>query len=262
MPITLSEICTTKREYVATQKTRVSEQELFHRAQQTTLPRGFAAALRQRGDSTALICEIKKASPSAGLIRADFDPATLAPSYQAGGATCLSVLTDIPYFQGADEYLQAARAACTLPVLRKDFMIDPYQVLEARALGADCILLIMAALETSLAAEMESLARDLGMDVLLEVHDAAELEQALRLQSSLIGINNRNLHTMQVDLASTEALAPLVPSERLVICESGIKTAQDVQRMKQAGVYAFLVGESLMREADLTAATLRLQGEI
>jgi indole-3-glycerol phosphate synthase len=251
----LAEICATKRIEIAARKPL----GLDHWSQPTPV-RGFEAALRAKAcDGFALIAEIKKASPSKGLIRADFDPPAHARAYEAGGAACLSVLTDVPYFQGHDDYLIAARAACTLPVLRKDFMVDPWQVQEARAMGADAILIIVAALDDAQMVEIEDAARALELDVLVEVHDEAEMERALaRLQSRVIGVNNRNLKTFQVDLATTARLAKMVPDDMLLVCESGISAHADCLAVADHGVSCFLVGESLMRQADVEAATRRL----
>ena len=251
----LAEICATKRVEVAQRKPH----GLSHWPAPSPV-RGFEAALRAKAaESFALIAEIKKASPSKGLIRADFDPPAHARAYQAGGAACLSVLTDAPYFQGHEDYLIAARAACDLPVIRKDFMVDPWQCAEARAMGADAILIIVAALEDAMMAEIEAAAREQGLDVLVEVHDEAEMERALKhLQSKLVGVNNRNLKTFEVDLATTERLAALVPGDVLLVCESGIGSHADCQRMARSNVRTFLVGESLMRQADVEAATRSL----
>lgn len=253
----LEEICSAKRLVVDARKIALGKAELAAAARVQTLPRGFEAALRNQAETGfALIAEIKKASPSKGLIREDFQPAQHAAAYGAGGAACLSVLTDAPYFQGHEDHLIAARAACDLPVLRKDFMIDPWQCLEARAIGADAILIIVAALEDSLMAEIEAAALELGMDVLIEVHDEAEMERAAAvLTSRLIGINNRDLKTFTTSLGVTERLAPLAPEGALIVGESGINSHADCQRLAEAGVRTFLVGESLMRADDITAAT-------
>ena len=258
----LARICAAKRQHVAAMREQHPLAMLERQAAAATPPRGFKAALERKAaaGSLALIAEIKKASPSKGLIRADFDPVTLARAYAEGGASCLSVLTDRPYFQGDDAYLGAARDAVALPCLRKDFMLEPYQIVESRALGADCILLIMAALDDRTAGELCRLAHGLGMDVLVEVHDGEELDRALALDADLVGINNRNLKTLAVDIATTEALAPRVPEGRLLVAESGLYSHADLERMSRAGARAFLVGESLMREADVARATRRLLG--
>ncbi len=260
MADTLARIVAEKRKEIARRRAARPLAEVERAAKLASPPRGFAAALERAlaAGRYGLIAEIKKASPSKGLIRADFDPPALARAYRDGGATCLSVLTDEPHFQGRDADLVAARVAVELPVLRKDFMIDSYQIAESRALGADCVLLILAALDDAAARDLEAAAGVYGMDVLLEVHDGAELARASRLQSRLIGINNRNLKTLEVDLGTTEALMPQVPSGRVAIAESGLFKPADLARMALAGARCFLVGESLMRQPDVAAATRAL----
>jgi len=252
----LAKIIETKREEVGALRRETSHASLDAAARAASPVRGFADALAAASKTGyGLIAELKKASPSKGLIRADFDPESLAAAYQKGGATCLSVLTDRNWFQGAPEYLVAARSATSLPVLRKDFMIDPMQIAEARALGADCILLIMAALDDGQAAELEACAFAYGMDVLIEVHDRAELERACRLKSRLMGINNRNLKTMEISLDVGAAMLPHLPSYRIAIAESGLFSPADLARMAGYGARCFLIGESLMRADDVAAAT-------
>ena len=261
VPTVLEKILARKAEEVAERRARVSLAELEAQAKSASAPRGFANALiaQAKLKQPAVIAEVKKASPSKGVIRENFVPAEIAVSYEKGGATCLSVLTDVDFFQGCDLFLQQARAACKLPVIRKDFMVDPYQIVEARALGADCVLLIVSALDDVKMAELAAVAKSVGLDVLVEVHDGDELERALKtLDTPLVGVNNRNLHTFEVSLENTLDLLPRIPRDRLVITESGIVNRADVELMEISGVYSFLVGETFMRAENPGAELQRL----
>ena len=263
MSAVLNEICDRKRAHVADKKSSAPLADIQALAADQPPARGFLKALTTKQDNGryGLIAEIKKASPSKGLIRPDdFDPATLAKAYEQGGAACLSVLTDIPYFQGHDSYLQQARAAVSLPALRKDFMVDPYQIYESRALGADCILIILAALDQPLADELEGIALDLGMDVLIEVHDREEMTRALGMKSPLVGVNNRNLKTMEVSLDNTLTLAPMAVAKRHLVAESGLATRADLDQAAAIGVNSFLIGETFMRQKDVSAAVKAILG--
>lgn len=249
----LDKICADKACHVAAQKDKISLEDIKAQAFDTPPPRGFINALK-KADDIALIAEVKKASPSKGIIREDFDPVSIAKTYEAGGASCLSVLTDEPYFQGHDDYFTAIRSAVSLPMLRKDFMIDPYQIYESRALGADCILIIMACLSDDQAEELYGLSTELGMDVLVETHDAEEIERAKRLAPKMVGVNNRNLKTLEVSHETGLTMAKNLPNDVLRIAESGIYNHDDIQKFKKAGYAGFLIGESLMREADIALA--------
>tara|TARA_B100000242_G_scaffold243398_1_gene183633 strand:+ start:1782 stop:2588 length:807 start_codon:yes stop_codon:yes gene_type:complete len=252
----LLEICEQKLIHIKKCKQQRTENQLLSEAKNASKQRGFLKALEQKSKTGyGLIGEIKKASPSKGLIRKEFDVAHLAKAYEEGGAACLSVLTDIPYFKGSDKFLVEARGATLLPVLRKDFMLDTYQVIESRVLGADCILLIMAALEDDAAKNLEDCAIELGMDVLVEIHDEDELYRALKLKTKLLGVNNRNLKTMATDISMTEKLASLAPAEKILISESGLQTRADLRRMANVGARCFLIGESIMKQKDVEKAT-------
>jgi len=256
----LAQICADKLEDLQKKRRSWPFADIAVAARDAAAPRGFASRLAGAvaAGSYGLIAELKRASPSKGLIREDFNPTAIAQAYAAGGATCLSVLTEVRYFQGDDSYLIEARRAVDLPILRKDFLLDPYQVVESRAIGADCVLLIMAAIDDGQAGELTSTASELGMDVLVEVRDTRELDRAVKMETRLIGINNRNLATLEVSIATTEALAPLVPPDRLVVSESGLSTSRDLSQLAAKGVSCFLVGESLMRQADVEIATRAL----
>jgi indole-3-glycerol phosphate synthase len=260
MSSVLNKICQTKKEHVAKQKTLYSLNNLEDLVKEQESPRGFIRALK--ANTPALIAEVKKASPSKGIIRQDFDPVSIAKSYESAGASCLSVLTDTPYFQGSDDYFRIVKGAIALPMLRKDFMVDPYQIIESRTLGADCILLIMAHLSDDQAQEFYALATDLGMDSLFEVHDIEELERALKLTPKMVGVNNRNLKTLKVDLQTGLDLAKEIPIDILKVAESGLNSNQDIQTFQSAGFAAFLVGESLMRQENIEEATRILLGKI
>lgn len=251
-PTILRKIIARKWEEIDEGKQHASLADFESRISEQSAPRGFNAAMTSRvaKDAVAVIAEAKRASPSKGLIREHFDPAAIAGSYETGGAACLSVLTDVDFFQGSNDYLQQARAACSLPVIRKDFIVDPWQVIEARAIGADCVLLIVAALEDSQMAELNAAALELGMDILIEVHDRSELERSLELGNTLVGINNRDLHSFDTRLATTWDLLPHIPADRLVVTESGIHSTEDVAAMREQGVHGFLVGEAFMRADD------------
>ncbi len=260
----LEKICADKRVHIANKKAHFTEKKLLEKIQTAPVPRGFLKAIKGRIENgeNALIAEVKKASPSKGVIRNNFEPAKIATDYEEGGATCISVLTDVPYFQGSDEYLKIIRHASRLPVLRKDFILDVYQVLESRALGADCILLIMSILTLDEAILLEQKAISLGMDVLVEVHNEMELQKALKLKSDLIGINNRDLKNFTIDLAVTERLAPMIPQNKIVVCESGINGFADIVRINNVGVKTFLVGDALMSQDDVKLATQGLLGNV
>ena len=251
-PTILKKILARKHEEIAERSAHVTIPQLIEQAETASAPRGFAAAIAAKiaAGHSGVIAEIKKASPSKGVIREDFDPAAIAESYEQGGACCLSVLTDVDFFQGADEYLKMARSASTLPVIRKDFIIDEYQIYEARAMGADCILLIVSALSEEQLNQLHEVARSLGMDVLIEVHDGAELDIALKLDNPMVGINNRNLHSFEVSLENTYQLLSKIPDDKIVITESGIHSPADVAAMRQHNVNAFLVGEAFMRSEE------------
>ena len=258
----LQEICEKKKEHVATQQSQTALEELKAKIQDTPPPRGFIKHLKTAGEKgIALIAEVKKASPSKGIIREDFDPVNIAQTYQKAGAACLSVLTDTPYFQGSDSYFTAIRNAVDLPMLRKDFMVDPYQIYESRALGADCILIIMAALSTPEAKKLYDLSVSLGMDVLVEVHNAEELESALALNPQMVGVNNRNLKTLEVNVQTSFDLLQHMPANIIKIAESGLKDHETVSSLQEAGYAGFLIGESLMRSADIETATLKILGK-